>query len=216
MAKKKFNTDLRQEYHSPHINISLMAQQPFEEFEKWWQSAQKNSIPEMNAAALSTINSEKRVHSRMILIKDFSKNGFIFFTNYSSQKAQDLFFNPQAALLIWWQKISRQIRIEGKVEKVSEEVSNDYFYSRPHEYQLGAWTSHQSEKISSPEELQKKYAELKKKYENSLIPRPPYWGGFILIPDYFEFWIGNENRLHDRVAYHLDSNLNWEKYYLSP
>lgn len=216
MDKKTFNADLRQEYHSVCMDIHAMADEPFEEFSKWWQHASDAQTPEMNAAVLATADPLGIVRARVILIKSFSQDGFLFFTNYDSQKGCDLQQNPNAALVIWWQNLSRQIRIQGKAEKTSVQESDQYFYSRPRDYQIGAWASKQSEKLMSPQELHEVYHRLQQEYATKPIARPPHWGGYRIVPNYFEFWLGGAHRLHDRVVYEQVDDQMWQRYTISP
>jgi len=216
MSSEDFNANFRKEYHSTPIDIHTMAAEPFDEFSKWWHYAEQAQTPEMNAAVLATADHDGHVHARVILIKSFSPDGFLFFTNYTSQKGHDLHANPNAALVLWWQNLSRQIRIQGKIEKTSEQESDDYFYSRPKDYQIGAWASKQSEKLSSQHELHDVYHRLQHEYVDKPVPRPPHWGGYRIIPDYFEFWLGGEHRLHHRVVYALQPPQQWQRYCLSP
>jgi pyridoxamine 5'-phosphate oxidase len=152
----------------------------------------------------------------MVLLKDFDPRGFVLFTNYQSAKGQELIANPNAALVFWWGELQRQIRIEGTVEKISEEESDNYFFVRPWESRLGAWASHQSEVISGRDILEKRLAELKEEYAGREVPRPPHWGGFRLIPSLIEFWQGRPSRLHDRLCYYRQEDGSWQRQRLAP
>jgi pyridoxamine 5'-phosphate oxidase len=152
----------------------------------------------------------------MVLLKDFDPRGFVLFTNYQSAKGQELIANPNAALVFWWGELQRQIRIEGTVEKISEEESDNYFFVRPWESRLGAWASHQSEVISGRDILEKRLAELKEEYAGREVPRPPHWGGFRLIPSLIEFWQGRPSRLHDRLCYYRQEDSSWQRQRLAP
>jgi pyridoxamine 5'-phosphate oxidase len=151
----------------------------------------------------------------MVLLKDFDEQGFVFYTNYNSQKGKQLAENPHASLVFWWAELERQVRIYGSVEKVSENQSDEYFYSRPITSRLGAWVSHQSEVIESREVLEHQLIELQRTYQNQDIKRPPYWGGFRVLATEIEFWQGRSSRLHDRLLYTKDNN-SWKIQRLSP
>ncbi len=152
--------------------------------------------------------------SELCLLKGFDENGFLFFTNYKSRKGKELIENPAAELLFYWRDLPRQVRISGKVEKVSREESEDYFRTRPLKSRIGAWASKQSEVIPDREYLEKQFKEFAKKYKED-VPLPPIWGGFRLIPERFEFWQGRENRLHDRICY-IKKNNKWKIVRLAP
>ncbi|MFM7793287.1 MAG: pyridoxamine 5'-phosphate oxidase, partial [Microcystis panniformis] len=146
----------------------------------------------------------------------FDPRGFVLFTNYQSAKGQELIANPNAALVFWWGELQRQIRIEGTVEKISEEESDNYFCVRPWESRLGAWASNQSEVISGRDILEKRLAELQEEYAGREVPRPPHWGGFRLIPSLIEFWQGRPSRLHDRLCYYRQEDGSWQRQRLAP
>ena len=149
------------------------------------------------------------------MLRGFDHHGFVFFTNYHSRKGQEISTNPHVCLNFFHQPLERQIRIEGMIEKISEEASDEYFNSRPMGNRLGAWASNQSEKIASREVLEIKQSELEKKFSNGIVPRPPHWGGYICKPSYFEFWQGRQSRLHDRISYEMQGN-SWSIARLSP
>jgi len=165
---------------------------------------------------LATISPEGKPRARMVLLKDFDPRGFVLFTNYQSAKGQELIANPNAALVFWWGELQRQIRIEGTVEKISEEESDNYFFVRPWESRLGAWASNQSEVISGRDILEKRLTELKEEYAGREVPRPPHWGGFRLIPSLIEFWQGRPSRLHDRLCYYRQEDGSWQRQRLAP
>jgi len=189
---------------------------PFVFFEQWMNEAITNNIPEPNAMNLATVSSECKPSSRIVYLRGFSMAGLIFYTNYGSRKGIELREKRYASANFYWHAMERQIRVEGKVYKISDKESDDYFASRPRESQIGAWASHQSNIISGRHEIERSYVEVSKKFENKTVTRPPFWGGLCLKPDYFEFWQGRENRLHDRIMFEADNNNHWSVYRLSP
>lgn len=171
-------------------------------FRKWFDDAVARGLKEPNAMALSTAGKDGKPSSRMVLLKGFDEDGFVWYTNYRSRKARDLSENPHVSLLFYWDDLNRQVRIEGSVQKVSDEESEQYFHSRPRGSQIGAIVSKQSSVIPGRQVLHQRYKELVEKYsDGSLIPKPIYWGGYRLKPHLFEFWQGQQSRLHDRLLY---------------
>lgn len=205
---------VRDEYAKDKFDITSADDSPFEQFEKWFSLAVAANIPDVNAMNLATCDKSGRPSSRIVLLRDASENGFTFFTNYNSRKGSQLLQNPYAAINFFWPQLEKQIRVEGKVSKVSEKISDDYFASRPVDSQIGAWASNQSHSIASRNELEENFKSLKEKFATT-VPRPPHWGGFVLHPYYFEFWQGRQSRMHDRVAYELKENC-WNKLTLAP
>jgi len=189
---------------------------PFQLFQNWWNDATQSEIEDINAMALATASKDGRPEVRMVLLKGWSELGFDFYTNYGSQKSQNLIENPQAEILFWWSAISRQIRIKGHVTKLSREESQEYFAKRPRLSQLSALASDQSRIVPNRQFLENKIDILEKQFENQIIPCPADWGGFRLSAESIEFWQGQPNRLHDRLLYQLKSDVNWEKIRLAP
>lgn len=208
--------DLRKDYKRSGLERADADPNPFKQFRKWFDQAREAQLPEPNAMTLATATSLGNPSARMVLLKDFDERGFVFYSNYESHKAQQLQENPWASLVFWWAELERQVRIEGRVEKVSDEESDTYFHSRPLLSQLGAWASHQSQVIDSREVLEQRLEELKVKFENQEIPRPQHWGGYRVIPSGIEFWQGRPSRLHDRLFYQLCDDGSWVIERLSP
>ncbi|XP_025093136.1 pyridoxine-5'-phosphate oxidase-like isoform X2 [Pomacea canaliculata] len=198
---------MRHPYHNKRSIFDerdLVAKEPYAQFQKWFEEVCKtNGIMEPNAMTVATATKEGKPSVRPVLMKGFDKNGFVFYTNYGSRKAKELEENPNCCLMFYWEPLKRAVRIEGRAERISQEESLKYFHSRPRESQLGAIVSQQSTVISSREVLDKKLAALQEKYadESIPIPKPDYWGGYLIVPDSFEFWQGQTNRLHDRLRF---------------
>jgi pyridoxamine 5'-phosphate oxidase len=188
---------------------------PYREFEKWFALALKSEPDRANAFVLSTSTKDGKPSARVVLIKGLEKDGFVFYTNYESRKGSELVENPFAAMTFYWHSIEKQVRVEGKVVKVSETESDEYFKIRPAGSKAGAWVSPQSKVIKGRDELEKKHYDFIVEHENKEIPRPPFWGGFCIIPNKIEFWQGRSNRLHDRILYTLENNI-WKIERLAP
>lgn len=207
--------DIRKDYQLKSLSEHEVDQNPFTQFSVWWNEAVQSDIVEVNAMALSTVTSAGRPSSRIVLLKGYDEQGFVFFTNYSSDKGQQLTQNHFAALLFFWKELERQVRIEGIVSKVSEEESDAYFNSRPAGSRLGAWASPQSQKISDREVLNNELMKFTEQFDQDNIPRPAHWGGYRVKPTRIEFWQGRSNRLHDRILYEQDND-NWQISRLAP
>ncbi|TVZ27511.1 pyridoxamine 5'-phosphate oxidase [Gillisia sp. Hel_I_86] len=208
--------NFRTEYISKGINEKALAKNPIDEFEKWFYKAVKNKVREPNLMHLSTANLQGKPAGRIILLKDFDENGFVFFTNLESRKAKELRENNFAALTFLWLELVQQIRIEGVVTPISKEESDKYFNSRPRGSQIGAWASSQSHEVADRTEIEKRVKEFKVLFKNKPIPRPENWGGFCLSPKIMEFWQGRVNRLHDRIQYQLEEDTTWKVKRLFP
>ena len=189
---------------------------PLELFKIWMSEAQKNEINDPNALSLATSNKKNEPSVRMVLLKDFSKKGFVFYTNLNSPKSSNLKDNPKAAMCFHWKSLQRQIRIYGNINKVSDKEADMYFDSRPYESRIGAWASDQSKVMNKREEFLKKIEDFKKKYkDDKILPRPEHWSGWCLKPLSIEFWLGDQYRIHERLKYNKGSN-GWKKEILYP
>ncbi|MBI3242645.1 MAG: pyridoxamine 5'-phosphate oxidase [Chloroflexi bacterium] len=209
-------SDLRKTYSFDGLNESDLAPNPFTQFGKWFQQAVAANLTEPNAMTLATATKDGLPSARMVLLKGFDESGFVFFTNYESQKGRELAENPNAALVFYWAELERQVRMAGPVSKVSLEESVSYFKSRPEGSRLGAWASRQSQVISDREMLEERLKALTVEYQDHEIPLPPFWGGYRLSPRTIEFWQGRPDRLHDRLRYTRHSDNRWLIERLSP
>jgi pyridoxamine 5'-phosphate oxidase len=208
--------DIRTEYKAANLDEGDMLANPFEQFDKWFNEAIEAEVVEPNATVLATATPDGKPTGRVVLLKGLDEQGFTFYTNYHSDKGQMLAANPYASLTFFWAELERQVRIDGKVEKVSHEESDEYFASRPKGSQIGAWVSEQSTEIEGREVLDKKLQELNAHYSNKEVLRPPHWGGYRLMPETVEFWQGRPNRLHDRLKYQKKGDGFWKVVRLSP
>ncbi|RNI30762.1 pyridoxamine 5'-phosphate oxidase [Rufibacter latericius] len=209
--------DIRINYSLKELSLEAVSRDPLQQFQTWMQEALTAKADEPTAMTLSTANALGRPTARVVLLKALEKEGFIFYTNYESRKGQQLLENPFAALTFFWPALERQVRVEGRVERVSADISDAYFHSRPRGSQIGAWSSPQSQPISDRtilENLEKEYSNKFKEME--VVPRPEHWGGYLVKPDRIEFWQGRQNRLHDRLLYELESNTTWHIQRLAP
>lgn len=206
---------LRKEYRFGTLEREDLVANPFEQFGRWLTQAVEAGVPKPDAMVLSTASGSGKPSSRIMLLKGFSEEGFVFYTNYESPKAKDLTENPRAALLFFWPQKERKIRIEGRVKRLSAKESEAYFRTRPRESQLASWISRQSRVVAERKDLETKLETIRKKFDGRDVPRPPFWGGYRVIPSLFEFWQGRENRLNDRFRYRKTAQ-GWKTDRLQP
>ncbi len=207
---------LRKNYQTIMLEKKNADKNPFVQFQIWFEEARAAQFVEPNAMNIASVNNDGEISSRMVLLKAFDETGFVFFTNYNSNKAKDLDVTKRVALNFWWDKLYRQVRMQGAVEKVSRDESEEYFHSRPRGSQIGAIASKQSAVISSYSVLEQEYQKLEEKFQDQEIPYPEHWGGYRVSPVLFEFWQGRPNRLHDRLRYLKSDSGEWDIERLSP
>lgn len=205
----------RTEYNKAELSKEDLDPNPFTQFQYWLHDAEKAQLVEPYAFILSTANGDATPSSRTILLKQFDTAGLIFFTNYKSRKAREIEDNPQVSALFLWKELERQVTIEGHCQKISPELSNEYFKKRPRKAQITAWSSKQDKPVSSRDTLEEQYQMAELEFRGKEILRPDFWGGYLIVPERFEFWTGRENRLHDRFEYTKD-NTHWKITRLSP
>lgn len=207
---------IRKDYQLQQLDEAHASTDAISQFNNWWQDAIKSNIEDVNACTLATASSNAKPSARIVLLKGFDQNGFVFFTNYQSHKGRELDENPQACMVFYWKELERQIRIEGLVQKVAASESDDYFLSRPTGSQLGAWASPQSTVITNRQQIEENVKKYEAEFENKPVTRPEHWGGYLLQPQLLEFWQGRSNRLHDRLQYNLQENGQWQICRLAP
>lgn len=215
MQHKSLIKNLRREYKLNKLSEETVQKTPVKQFELWFDDVVKFGLYQQNAMILATSNKKGKSTARVVLLKGFSSLGFKFFTNYSSSKGNDLSQNSEVSLLFYWAELERQVRIVGKIKKLSKTESRKYFDSRPIESRIAAWASDQSKIIPDRNYLEFQYKKFEEKFSGKKIPLPPNWGGYILVPNYFEFWQGRENRLHDRICYKKPKG-QWKIFRLAP
>lgn len=209
-------SNYRRSYEKSELTEDNLPEDPIKLFQKWFHEVDFGSTEEVNAMTISTFGLDGYPKSRVVLLKGFTYEGFVFYTNYNSEKGKAIANNPNICLSFFWHSFERQVIIKGKAEKIPENLSDGYFESRPDGSKLGAIVSNQSEVIPSREILEQKLQQLEKNFEGKEIPRPDYWGGYIVKPVEVEFWQGRPNRLHDRIRYQLQDDYSWKTDRLSP
>ncbi len=207
---------IRKEYKLKSLDEAAAAGNAIKQFDQWWQDSINSEIDEVNAFTLATAAADGKPAARIVLLKGYDEKGFVFFTNYQSHKGQELATNPQGCMVFFWKELERQIRIEGSIEKISTEESDEYYFSRPLSSQVGAWASPQSSVIKNREVIEDSVKKYEAQFAGSSISRPPHWGGYRLQPQAIEFWQGRPSRLHDRLLYTLLENNEWKIERLAP
>lgn len=216
MSDKPLNiADIRMDYMLAALDEETAGTDPIAFFSKWFKEAESARITEINAMTLATADAQNRPHARIVLLKGLDDRGFVFFTNYDSAKGQHIAENPNVSLLFFWKELERQVRIDGRIEKVPAEESDIYFHSRPEGSRLGAWASPQSREIPHRNILELNYAKYEAEFSGISIPRPEHWGGYIVIPERIEFWQGRSSRMHDRILFKRDGAA-WNRSRLAP
>lgn len=215
MQVRKSVKNLRREYKLNKLTEETVHKNPFNQFEKWFEEVLKVGLIEPNAMILATADQKAKPSVRVVLMKGLSKKGFTFFSNYNSRKGKNLSKNSSASLLFFWAELERQVRVEGKIKKISKAESKKYFDTRPLQSRLAAWASEQSLIIPDRDYLDKRFQKFKDEFNREKIPMPKNWGGYILVPEYFEFWQGRENRLHDRICFKKQKG-GWKVFRLGP
>ncbi|HTH81794.1 MAG TPA: pyridoxamine 5'-phosphate oxidase [Mucilaginibacter sp.] len=208
--------NLREDYSAASLSEDTINLNPIKQFEIWFNEAIEAKIHEPNAMTLATATTDGRPSARIVLLKGFDVTGFSFYTNYLSRKGKEITKNPLGAIIFFWGEMQRQVRIEGTIEKLSKEQSEKYFHSRPKGSQISALASPQSQEIADRDVLENKTSQLEAEYDDKEIPKPSYWGGYVLKPRLIEFWQGRPSRLHDRILYKKIDNKNWKKVRLAP
>lgn len=208
--------ELRKKLMSEGLSSNSLHKNPFDQFEDWYQTTLQTDMAEPTAMSLATVDAEGQPWQRMVLLKMFDENGFVFFTNYASRKAMQIASNPKVSLLFPWQGLGRQIKITGVVEKIPTADSLKYFLSRPRGSQIGAWASNQSKVVSTRAMLDTLYQQMKDKYAHGDVPLPSFWGGYRVLPNSFEFWQARDSRLHDQFLYEKDIDDDWQIQRLAP
>jgi len=207
--------DIRKEYKMQTLLETDVDADPIMQFSKWWDEALRSDIDEVNAMTLATATADGMPSGRIVLLKEYNAQGFVFFTNYKSHKGAEMEENPKACLVFFWKELERQVRIFGTVEKIAASASDAYFSSRPHESQIGAWASEQSTVIEDRAVIEERSAKYQQQFGEN-VPRPDWWGGYLVKPTTIEFWQGGPGRLHDRILYSREGEAGWKIDRLAP
>lgn len=208
--------DIRKEYTQGRLDETTCADNPLVQFHAWFEQYRDSNPPEPTIMTVASVDEQGQPWQRILLLKGYDEHGFVFFTNFNSNKGQQLQANHKASLHFFWIEMERQIQIQGEVEKISRQQAEQYFHSRPRESQLGAWASAQSQPLDNRQQLEDQFADVSRRYEGQQVPLPEYWGGFRLKPQRMEFWQGGAHRLHDRVEYLRQTEDEWCKQRLNP
>jgi pyridoxamine 5'-phosphate oxidase len=208
--------EMRKDYRLQTLSEDSVAGNPFQQFVQWWSEAVEAAIDEVNAMTLSTASPDGVPYARIVLLKGFDERGFVFFSNYNSNKGKQLEENPKACLVFFWKELERQVRITGVVSKTSNQESDAYFNSRPEGSRIGAWASPQSRVIENRQWLEENEKKFRERFNSEKMIRPEHWGGYRVVPSVVEFWQGRTNRLHDRIQYRLQENKKWVIERLAP
>lgn len=212
----KYLAGLRKEFTQGGLAPESLAADPRQQLQLWLDEAIAVEHTEPNAMTLATAGADGRPHARVVLLKGLEEGGLVFYTNYQSAKGREMAENPWVSVLFFWPLLERQVRVEGKVQQLPSELSDAYFASRPRVSQLGAWASPQSEEVSAYEVLEQRFREVEERFKGRPVPRPPHWGGYLLVPDSYEFWQGRPGRLHQRYRYVSSEGSDWRREVLAP